>query len=281
MTENMVPKRDDIVEVVESTGLKYHHRATSSKVLKIIEECSLRYPKNGHLRNFTDWKQERRPLPPGIPSHRYPITDNARSQAFEVGEHFKHIMLLSYDPKGLIRDSLLVACSICLSWGGLIEEQFLEIFDRESSDSTLLSKKLHAYSLGKPKTAYYSKEIFEKVSFSLNFFLNLSLSFNDTHPVPETIEQKEIAVILRKHYENIMWQRIPHDIRNYTLTAAARSLQLGLIFTKSFERINEAYGSSLGRDRGARMYSENKSLYNSPPDDDDEDQENLSPYGTI
>lgn len=256
--EGLVPcPRYELVLVEESSGLEKVHIRLKSEVKEILQRVSERYP---HI----TWTA----ATINSPSHRYPYTIEERHRAYELGSSYIALAGRIADPQGVAQDILKISMAIALTGGLVTDEQFIEAFNQTPDLGVPLADQT--------KLAYYTEK---SRSYSDMLDRVLKTKIGESHPYPHTTEQQKRAATLRKLYQQIMFELVYHDARNFALGSAARLLQLGYITNSGLEEIHDSYMSALERDRGARMYEEPSSQ--SLNDIDIESDDNICSWGTI
>ncbi len=265
--EDMVPERHDLILVTEESGVERWHVRASGSVGEIMKR----------LQSFWQAKYVL-----DLSTHRYPTTESQRRSAFELGRLFGEIVGCSQVPDSDICDLLLVAAGISLVGGHITDDQIIGIFgptNRLDGAEVLSSwKDINLPPLGDIRLASYSQVARRSAEAIFKFVGVNNPELGELHPIPETMEQRENAFKLRSLYEQMMFGIIFHESRNFVLAAAARSMQLGLIYTKGYEKIRTSYSAALDVSRGARFHEEATAQSEV---DNEEDEEDLKPWGNI
>lgn len=248
-----------LVLVTENSGLEKVHIRQSPTVRALLLSA---HERNPHIQWFLEYAQ--------TVSHRYPESDEDRILAVTLSNLFAEITSLISDTYA--RDALLVSAVMSLHHGTMTQEDLLMAFDttgHENDSYQPWNTEAENEFQSVPQVLHTEDE-----KHLISIFLKTAI--DDTHPTPEIIEQREIAIKLRYLYQQLIENLVPHYARIFCLVSAALLVKAGEIFPKSFEKIDESYTSATQRSRGARMHQNDEQDTQEIEDDDD-----LSPYGTI
>lgn len=258
--EGMVPfPRAKLVLKTESTGIESVHIRFGEEAKQIFVAAASRHPQIGWFKEILQ-----------SPSHRYPENEQERKDAFELGNSYIGVSSRLSDLEWIAQDALLLSAGISLLGGNIIDEHIVGAFGAFKAQRTVTFSNHHFL-------AASTKEVMSAANSLLKIFNGSGIP--EKHHIPETTTEKNNALALRMMFEDLMKSTPSHDARNFILASAARVLELGGFTNPEFLKIHKMYKDVLNGQRNGRMYSE--SDRSRPENYDDENPDNLSPWGTI